>query len=225
MRPAPASGRVAEKDVFRDAELGKQQQFLIDRRDAARGARRPARKSGLVVPSTRIEPSVGLIDPGHDLDQRRFAGAVLSEQRMDLARRGRRTRRPRARARRETTFSMLAHLEQRSGPAGRERQSPAPRSRRLRARVSGSTTMVSTPASRSMASASGGAAGSVMSAWMRREGTNDEAAALGEFRSVRQNHQLVRSPQKFHLRARDQGIALDHAERADRDGAHEHDAG
>ena len=92
------------------------------------------------------------------------------------------------------------------------------------ARVSGSTTIVSTPASRSMASASGGAARSVMSAWMRAERTNDEAAALGEFRSVRQHDQLVGAPQKFHLRARDQRIALDHAMRADRDRAHEHDA-
>ena len=59
---------------------------------------------------------------------------------------------------------------------------------------------------------------------MRAERTNDEAAALGEFGSVRQNDQLVRAPQKLHLRARDQGVALDHAEGADRDGAHEHDA-
>ena len=48
MRPAPASGRMAEKDVLGDAELGKQQQLLIDRRDA-RAAR--------VVGRGEIEPA------------------------------------------------------------------------------------------------------------------------------------------------------------------------
>src|ERR1700733_3277453 len=48
-----------------------------------------------------------------------------------------------------------------------------------------------------------------------RKGTNDKAAALGELGSVRQNDQLVGAPQKFRFRACDQGVALDHAERAD----------
>ena len=77
--------RVAEKDVLGDAELGKQQQLLIDRRDA-RAARVVGRGKVNLFPVDKDRADVGLVDAGHDLDQRRFAGAVLSEQRMDLAR-------------------------------------------------------------------------------------------------------------------------------------------
>ena len=76
---------MAEKDVLGDAELGKQQQLLIDRRDA-RAARVVGRGKIDLRPVDENRADVRLVDPGHDLDQGRFAGAVLSEQRMDFAR-------------------------------------------------------------------------------------------------------------------------------------------
>src|SRR6478672_8110453 len=65
-------------------------------------------------------------------------------------------------------FLDLAHLEQRSSPRGLGLQRRAHAASVVR--VSGSTTIVSTPASRGIASASGGAARSVMSASMRLSG-------------------------------------------------------
>ena len=214
--------RVTKEDVFGDAELGKQQQFLIDRRHA--GAARIVRRGKLDLrPVDQNRTSVGLIDAGHDLDQRRFARAVLAEQRVDLARADV-ERNARERAHAGKRFLDLAHLEQRSGPAGRGLSLQRRAHAASVARVSGSTTIVSTPASAQHGERfrrRGAVGDERMDA---RQRTDHEAAALREFRSVRQNDQFIRAPQKFHLRARDQRIALDHAKRADRDGAHEHDA-
>ena len=49
---------------------------------------------------------VGLLDAGHDLDQRRLAGAVLAEQRVDLARVQASARRPRAPGSSRTACSL-----------------------------------------------------------------------------------------------------------------------
>ena len=89
----PADRLPAEEDVLGDGEIGLQVQLLVHRADAERlrlrrgGDRRPAR------PSSRIG-RVGPVDAADDLDQRRFAGAVLAEQRMHLARRGGRSSTP-----------------------------------------------------------------------------------------------------------------------------------
>ena len=59
--------------------------FLIDARRSRRRARRPANSSRMRRPSSRIIAGVRSRRAGHDLDQRRFAGAVLAQQRMHLA--------------------------------------------------------------------------------------------------------------------------------------------
>ena len=56
--------------------------------------------------------AVGLVDAGHDLDQRRFAGAVLAEQRVDLAR-IERERHVLERLGRVEALGDVAHLENR----------------------------------------------------------------------------------------------------------------
>ena len=107
IRPPSARGAWPRKMFSATDKLGKEQQLLIDRRDAgALGVlgRAEARRAAV----DQDLAAVGLIDAGHDLDQRRLAGAVLAEQRMDLARRGRRTKRRSARARRETTSRCCA---------------------------------------------------------------------------------------------------------------------
>ena len=58
-----------------------------------------ARRSGPAAPSSRNSPSSGTMDAGDDLDQRRLAGAVLAEQRVDRARRSVKSTRPAAPAR------------------------------------------------------------------------------------------------------------------------------
>ena len=75
---------MADENVLGDVQIGKQQRFLIDRRDAhalrlggARDRDRPPCQQDLAT--------VGLMDAGDDLDQRRLAGAVLAQQRVDFA--------------------------------------------------------------------------------------------------------------------------------------------
>ena len=46
---------------------------------ACRWPDRPSRRGGLIV------AAVGAVHAGKDLDQRRFAGTVLAEKRVDLA--------------------------------------------------------------------------------------------------------------------------------------------
>ena len=75
---------VTDEDVLGDVEIGKQQRLLIDRGDAkslrlggAANRDRPAGQKHLAA--------IRLMDAGHDLDQRRLAGAVLAEQGVNLA--------------------------------------------------------------------------------------------------------------------------------------------
>ena len=83
---APAGARrMADIDVLRHAQLGEQQQFLIDRGDAL-GRRLAGRgKSDRLAFDPHLA-GIGRLHPGDDLDQRGFPGAVLAQQRMDLAR-------------------------------------------------------------------------------------------------------------------------------------------
>ena len=182
------------------------------------------RSSCVSRPSTRMTPSSGLKDAGDDLDQGRFAGAILAKQRMDLAgldiegdagkraharkrfldARYAQQRRPR-RMRPSSSLAIAASVMPLRPCRGLRRRSPC-----------------STPASRNISSASFGASASVIRISMRDSGTDDEAAARDEFRTVGEHDQLVGALQQFRLSARHQRIALDHAERADRNGAHEH---
>jgi hypothetical protein len=63
---------------------GKEQRLLIDGGDAvALRFRRAGHRDRR--PGKQDLAMIRLIDAGHDLDQRRLAGAVLAEQRVDLA--------------------------------------------------------------------------------------------------------------------------------------------
>ena len=59
--------------------------MLVDHPDAARDAPRAGRRSSTSSPRTRIRPSVRRIQAVEDPHQRRFAGPVLTDQRVDLA--------------------------------------------------------------------------------------------------------------------------------------------
>ena len=148
--------RVTEKNVLRDRQLGEEQQFLINRGDAsALGVlwTGEARFSA----TDQNGAAVGLVDPGNDLDERRFAGPVLSEEGMDLPRADfERHARQRSHARK--CLLDIAHFEERRGRVGRRVGLQRRAHAASVARGSALTTIVSTPASRSMASASAGAA-------------------------------------------------------------------
>ena len=75
---------MAEEDVLGDGQFRKEQQLLVDGGDARRWASRGVAKF-TAWPLTADFAVVGLVDAGDDLDQGRFAGAVLAEQRMHLA--------------------------------------------------------------------------------------------------------------------------------------------
>src|SRR6185436_20053567 len=79
-----ASGLEAERDVLRHREVGKQRRLLVDRGDPerARDARRVVRDRA----SANQQLAFVLLDrAGRDLDERGLAGAVLADERVDLA--------------------------------------------------------------------------------------------------------------------------------------------
>ena len=82
---AEAARRVADRDVVGDREVGDQRQLLEDADDAGRVAPPPATAKATGWPSSSMRPASGCDDAGHDLDQRRLAGAVLAEHGMDAA--------------------------------------------------------------------------------------------------------------------------------------------
>src|SRR5581483_11423434 len=74
-----------ETDILGNRELGQQIKFLIDNADT--------QLPGLLGRQTAVRGSVqldgsrvGQVRPGDDFDQGAFAGAVLSDQRVNLAR-------------------------------------------------------------------------------------------------------------------------------------------
>ncbi len=75
----------AEPDVLRNRERGDEIHFLVNGADARalRVLRRSGRKSRA---GERNRARIGRIHAGEDLDQRRFARAVFTEERVDLAR-------------------------------------------------------------------------------------------------------------------------------------------
>ena len=75
---------MADEDVLGDAQIGKDHRLLIDGDDPpALGIGRRTELGRLAVDADRT--LVRLVDPRHRLDQRRLAGAVLTDQGMHLA--------------------------------------------------------------------------------------------------------------------------------------------
>jgi hypothetical protein len=75
---------VTNKNVLCDIEVGEQEGLLVDRGDTIQLRFRCAAYRYWLSGETNL-PAVGLIDSGHDLDERRFAGSVFTQQRMYLA--------------------------------------------------------------------------------------------------------------------------------------------
>ncbi len=85
-QPAPAPRLVAHHHVLRDAAQRDQIQFLVDGRNAAvLGLARAGDSRGPAIEAD--VPVVAPIDTGQNFDQRRFAGAVLSDQGVHFPRR------------------------------------------------------------------------------------------------------------------------------------------
>ena len=76
---------MADEDVLGDRQVGEDHRLLVDGGDAEalRVLRGLAGRDRRPVDADLA--AVLLLDAGHDLDQRRLAGAVLAEQRVDLA--------------------------------------------------------------------------------------------------------------------------------------------
>ena len=101
-RTAAAPGSRPMKTFSAIVRFGSERELLIDRRDAeALGVVRASR-GVTVLAGERDRARVRLLGAGQDLEQRRLAGAVLAEQRVNLARTRLRNRRRRAPARRES---------------------------------------------------------------------------------------------------------------------------
>ncbi len=72
-----------QRDVLGDGQVREERGLLVDRRDA-KGARRVRvdMRDGPARDGQRA--GIGALRAGHDLDERRFAGAVLPDERVDL---------------------------------------------------------------------------------------------------------------------------------------------
>ena len=80
---APAIA-VADEDVLRHRQVGEDHGFLVDGRHGVRlGVEGAVDVDRLAVDEDVAD--VRLDDAGHDLDERRLAGTVLAQERMDLA--------------------------------------------------------------------------------------------------------------------------------------------
>ena len=83
-RAEAGARRVAEKDVLGHREVVEQHGLLVDGGDAVlEGLVGAGKMDGLAADADLA--GVGLVDAGEDLHQRRLAGAVLADQRGDLA--------------------------------------------------------------------------------------------------------------------------------------------
>ena len=80
----PRAWLAADEDVLGDRHVGRQREFLIDRHHA--GALRVMRRDEAHLLAGEFNPpGVGGLRPRQDFQQRRFARAVLAEQRVNLA--------------------------------------------------------------------------------------------------------------------------------------------
>ena len=75
----------ADEDVLGDGQVIHQLEFLMNDPDPSR-LRLARIGEGDLLAAVKDCPAVFCIDAGENLHQRRFAGAVLAHQRMDLAR-------------------------------------------------------------------------------------------------------------------------------------------
>ena len=82
--PSRVRRGVAEEDVLGDGELGEEQELLVDGGDAAAGGLARGDGGELLVAEADAA-AVGGVGAGDDLDERRLAGAVFAEERVDLA--------------------------------------------------------------------------------------------------------------------------------------------
>lgn len=82
-RPPAGAILLAQKHRFRDGKVRDQVQLLVDNADAG-GFDGCRIAEGQRVTVEGGAAAVGLIDTGEDLDQRRFTGAVLANQAMNL---------------------------------------------------------------------------------------------------------------------------------------------
>ncbi len=69
-----------EADVLRNGHPVDQSEILMDERN-----RQVAERAGRIAPAERYAARIQRVDAGEDLDERGLAGAVLAEQRQDLA--------------------------------------------------------------------------------------------------------------------------------------------
>ena len=81
---AEALRRIADDHIVGDGQIGDQRQFLKDANDAGfvggGGVREPD-----ITAVEQHAAFIGLHDARHDLDQGRFAGAILAKDRMNAA--------------------------------------------------------------------------------------------------------------------------------------------
>ena len=80
-----AAGLERQREVFGDGQVRKQRRLLVDGGDPER-ARERRRHVWHDAPGHGERAGIGLLGAGHDLDQRRLAGAVLADERVHLAR-------------------------------------------------------------------------------------------------------------------------------------------
>ena len=123
-----AARRVADRDIVGDGEVGDERQLLKDAGDAGgvgRGRRRERDQRAI----EQHPALVGRHHARHDLDQRRLAGAVLAQHRVDAAGPDREVR-ILERTHAPVALSHAAHREQGHGRArGRGGFDPSPRVR------------------------------------------------------------------------------------------------
>ena len=137
--PPCAAAFEPQREIFGDREIGTQGRLLIDRRDAA-GAHQQRIGAIDAFAAHLDRPRIGREGAGDDADHRALAGAVLTDERVDLAGRNPTTRLS-ARARRRTIWSRRGAPAVRScGPAShsapsRSERRVSRRSRLIAARV------------------------------------------------------------------------------------------
>ena len=83
--PTARERLTADEDVLGDRQVGEQSRLLIDHRDPT------MRRFGRAAQEHRLAcdhqvSAVGLVDAAEDLDQRRLAGTVLTDQGVRLTR-------------------------------------------------------------------------------------------------------------------------------------------
>jgi len=82
--PPDASRLERQREVFGDREMWKQRRLLVDDGDAERSRQRRRHVRNRST-GHRQAAFVGLLGAAHDFDERRFSGAVLPDERVDLA--------------------------------------------------------------------------------------------------------------------------------------------